>query len=342
MTVWPRRQVLLSNKDAGTVIGRKGATISSLQSNSSANIRVSHAGDYFPGTEDRIVVIRGSAKSVQDGLQLMFTELYSESDSWKQQAAAFGVDGEVPLLINIVIPELASGLMIGKGGEHIRSMVDASRAKIQLLPKEKQVPGLPERLMTIQGTLAQIIKASCLIVERLSSDPKCVFQNLTAQYKGFGAGPLGNGFPPPSGHGGGEYQDMMRPIGMGPPHGHRYPSDLRPGGGFRESLPHHDAQSFRDPLPRYREPMMPYREPPPAFFRDAGPPRAVDSFAPAPAFPPSHGMPPSSSGFGQTASTTSASFTLHVPGRALKMPSAWPHCLAGRCRSLVAQVPVCD
>jgi hypothetical protein len=299
------------------VIGRKGATIASLQSSSSANFRVSHGGDYFPGTEDRIVVIKGTAKNLQDGMRLMFTELYSESDSWKQQAATLGIGADVPILINLVVPEAAIGLIIGKGGEHIRRMEDTSHAKIQFLPKDKQVPGLPERLLTIQGTLNQIIMASVQIVDRLAADPKCVFQNLTPEYKGFGPGVL-HGYMPPLGHNSGEYQDAMRPMAMAPPYGRRYSSEVRPGAGMREPVPFRDTPSFREPPlpPRYREPMMPYREHQPAFYRDAGPPRATDSYKAAPAFPPSHGMPPSnSSSYGQSASTTSASFTLHVPGR---------------------------
>ena len=308
-------KVLLSNKDAGTVIGRKGQTIASLQANSSSNIRVSHAGEYFPGTEDRIVVIKGDPKHVQTGLQLMLTELYSESDSWKLQAATFGVEGDIPLLVNLVIPDAASGLMIGKGGENIRSMVEASKAKIQLIPREKQLPGIPERLMTVQGTLAQIIKATNLIVDRLATDARCIFENLTAQYKGYGAGPIVMG-PPSTGRNGGEFfsePDISRRGMMGPPPGQRYPSDSYNGGGFREPPPFREALPFRDVMPRYREPLPPYREPLPV-FRDAGPPRGMDSYASAPPFPPARGLPPSTGGFSQTASTSSASFTVHVPG----------------------------
>ncbi len=129
----------MSNKDAGTVIGRKGETIATLQKKSAANIRVSHGGEYFPGTEDRVVVIKGTCLTVQSALELMLTELYSESDSWKLLASTQHVDGDFVLLVNLLIPEVAGGLMIGKGGENIRSMVNASNAKIQLLPKEKQV-----------------------------------------------------------------------------------------------------------------------------------------------------------------------------------------------------------
>eukprot|EP00292_Cryptomonas_paramecium_P006823 CAMPEP_0113663326 /NCGR_PEP_ID=MMETSP0038_2-20120614/1077_1 /TAXON_ID=2898 /ORGANISM="Cryptomonas paramecium" /LENGTH=460 /DNA_ID=CAMNT_0000578335 /DNA_START=14 /DNA_END=1392 /DNA_ORIENTATION=- /assembly_acc=CAM_ASM_000170 len=191
-------KVLFSNKEAGTVIGRKGATIANIQERSAAVVRVSHSGDYFPGTEDRIVLVKGTVSTVRAALDMIFTELYSESETWKQISSSQGVNSsDAVLSSSIVIPEGAAGPLIGKGGENIRIITESSNAKVQLVPKEKQTAPVPERIVTIQGTLPQIIKASSLIVERMAGDPKCVFQNLTTQYdsgNGFGAPPSGRGF----------------------------------------------------------------------------------------------------------------------------------------------------
>jgi RNA-binding protein Nova len=42
---------MVSNKDAGTIIGRGGSTIATLQKMSGARIKVSNANEYFPGTQ---------------------------------------------------------------------------------------------------------------------------------------------------------------------------------------------------------------------------------------------------------------------------------------------------
>jgi RNA-binding protein Nova len=42
---------MVSNKDAGTIIGRGGSTIATLQKISGARIKVSNANEYFPGTQ---------------------------------------------------------------------------------------------------------------------------------------------------------------------------------------------------------------------------------------------------------------------------------------------------
>ena len=42
---------MVSNKDAGTIIGRGGSTIATLQKMSGARIKVSNGNEYFPGTQ---------------------------------------------------------------------------------------------------------------------------------------------------------------------------------------------------------------------------------------------------------------------------------------------------
>jgi hypothetical protein len=120
--------------------------------------------------------------------------------------------------------------------------------------------------------------------------------------------------------------DMMRPGGMGESSGRRYPAQSFSGGGFRESpfpsggfrdRPAFDeSPSLREPSPRFREPASRFREPAPA-YRDAG---RMDSYGSAPAYAPAYGasMPhPGGRGISQTVSTSSASFTVHVPGPAM-------------------------
>ena len=197
-------QILVTNKDAGTVIGRGGATISGMQTKSGSRIRVSNNNEYFPGTMDRVVMITGpTAEIVVVGCTLVLSELYCNPDNAQQ----VGADQHVT--VNLLIPNASAGLVIGKGGDNIRKMVDESGAnKIQLSNKEKQVPGIEERLITCIGNTAQVIKASELIVEKICEDPQVKFLNLSTQYKGAGmpmppqGGGFGRGPPAPPGPGG--------------------------------------------------------------------------------------------------------------------------------------------
>ncbi len=202
-------QILVSNKDAGTVIGRGGATISGMQTKSGSRIRVSNNNEYFPGTMDRVVMITGATTEiVVAGSQLVLNELYCNPDA----AQPPGADQSVT--VNLLIPNASAGLVIGKGGDNIRKMVDESgTSKIQLSSKDKQVPGIEERLISCIGSVPQVIKATELIIVKICEDPQVKFINLSTQYKpggmamgpqgGFNRGPGGPPGPPgPPGPGG--------------------------------------------------------------------------------------------------------------------------------------------
>jgi hypothetical protein len=84
-------------------------------------------------------------------------------------------------------------------------MVEDSGAKIQLSSKEKQIPGIDERVLTCVGTVQQIIKATEFVAQKVCEDPNVRFQNLTTNYKGAPGGPpgmgMGMGMPPRGGYG---------------------------------------------------------------------------------------------------------------------------------------------
>eukprot|EP00001_Collodictyon_triciliatum_P126938 22222_3 len=64
-------KLLVANKDAGTVIGRSGATIQTIQQKTGCRVRVSNNGDYYPGTNDRVVLVTGTTEAVAQGVGLV-------------------------------------------------------------------------------------------------------------------------------------------------------------------------------------------------------------------------------------------------------------------------------
>ena len=215
-------QLLVANKDAGTVIGRSGGTIQKIQSETGCRVRVSNNGDFYPGTNDRVVLVTGSTEAVSQGVGLVLSELYENAEEIQK-------NGGVPVdtvVLSVLVPEKASGLIIGRGGESIREMVEQSGAKIQLTSKEKQIPGLDERVLTCTGTIPQIKKAVALVVYKICEDPSAAYTNMTMQYsrylaaagppRGMGGMGLGFGSSAISGYGAsGGMADMAPMGGMG-------------------------------------------------------------------------------------------------------------------------------
>nr|ACG30605.1 hypothetical protein [Zea mays] len=50
---------LVSNASAGCIIGKGGSTINDFQSQSGARIQLSRSHEFFPGTNDRIIMVSG-------------------------------------------------------------------------------------------------------------------------------------------------------------------------------------------------------------------------------------------------------------------------------------------
>lgn len=71
-------KLLVSNSAAGAVIGRGGGAIGALQAASGARLQLSRAREYFPGTQDRVLLVAGSMEAVLTALHLVLQKLAAE------------------------------------------------------------------------------------------------------------------------------------------------------------------------------------------------------------------------------------------------------------------------
>ncbi|EKX52450.1 hypothetical protein GUITHDRAFT_101621 [Guillardia theta CCMP2712] len=208
-------KILIGNKSAGSVIGKAGATINSIKDTSGAKVKVSSNSETFPGTADRIVLISGKVETVLSAAKMVISEMYRDPNSGRVPD-----DVNAVMTVSIVIPAAACGLVIGKGGEKINSLREETQAKIQLQAKDKvAIPGLNERIVTIQGTLPQAQTAVEKIVHLIHEDGNIRYENLGTNYgmsgmmgKGLGQG-YGMGMMPMQGAAA-MYGGMQMPMGM--------------------------------------------------------------------------------------------------------------------------------
>jgi len=200
-------KVLVSNGDAGAVIGKGGSVISQIQQESQAKVKMSQSGDFFPGTGDRVILITGTSTAVYEALSLIVTKI-SSTDTADAEA----------LVIKLPVPNSAGGGIIGKGGSTIRSISETSGAKVQLSQKDDMHPQLNERLCTISGSSVQVLQAGQQVLLKLQ-EGDCSYTNMSTNYSQAMAG-AGMGRPGamPMGYGGVYGQQPMMatqaPIGM--------------------------------------------------------------------------------------------------------------------------------
>ncbi|CAN4105825.1 unnamed protein product [Withania somnifera] len=185
---------LLSNAEAGLIIGKGGSTISDLQSRSGARIQLSRNNEFFPGTMDRIVMVSGPMDDVLKAVDLILNKLLDES--YVEESGDVGPRSKVRL----VVPNSSCGGIIGKGGAVIKSFIEDSRAGIKILPQDDNFPGLHDRLVIVIGTLGEQIRAIELILYKLAEDTHYI-QNMNAPFP-YAAAYVGMNYGPPKGVGG--------------------------------------------------------------------------------------------------------------------------------------------
>lgn len=120
-------KVLVSNKDAGSLIGKNGSTIVSFQAATGSRVRVSRADEPFPGTQERVVLITGTLECVSRCLALVIEQVHKHfSDYPYADKEVQSLDPNAHRTMNLVIPAGASGLIIGRGGDTVRTLASKS------------------------------------------------------------------------------------------------------------------------------------------------------------------------------------------------------------------------
>ena len=69
-----------------------------------------------------------------------------------------------------MIPNAAAGCVLGKGGATIKSFIEDSEAEIRLSSQNQAPPGCHDRILTVSGTIGQILRAVALVAANLLED----------------------------------------------------------------------------------------------------------------------------------------------------------------------------
>lgn len=193
-------KLMVSNNVAGSIIGRAGQTISDLQTQSSARIKLSQTGDYYPGTQDRVCLVQGQLGTVKHAVKLLLERFYMLQEqqhtqhSWQPRKSPNGPTG-FGFVVRLLVPSSSCGMIIGKGGANIKHMEEASGvASVRLSPKEgpDQAPhpsaaivtGTQERVVTLTGpTLESCVKCMFIVIDCMFANHEiCRYNNMTTSY----------------------------------------------------------------------------------------------------------------------------------------------------------------
>ncbi|CAL5202415.1 unnamed protein product [Lathyrus oleraceus] len=128
------KKIEIPNGRVGVLIGKGGETIKYLQLQSGAKIQVTRDMDADPNSTTRMVELMGTSDAVASAEKLI-NEVLAEAEAGasagggtRRMAAQSGGDE-----FSMQIPNNKVGLIIGKGGETIKSMQASTGARIQVI-----------------------------------------------------------------------------------------------------------------------------------------------------------------------------------------------------------------
>ncbi|ERN10135.1 far upstream element-binding protein 2 [Amborella trichopoda] len=163
------KKIDIPNGKVGVIIGKGGETIKYLQLQSGAKIQVTRDSDADPNSPNRQVELVGTSEQISRAEQLI-KDVIAEAEAGGSGAlAARGIssvqpDGSEQFVMKV--PNNKVGLIIGKGGETIKTMQSRTGARIQVIPLHLP-PGdtSTERTVQMNGTKEQIEAAKELVNE---------------------------------------------------------------------------------------------------------------------------------------------------------------------------------
>ena len=191
-------KLLVSNSAAGSVIGKIGMNIHHTQTQTGARVQLSKAYQFFPGTNQRTLLVKGNMSQIASALYLIFVRLIDEdcapifhssggpekqekeqeeeeeglSERGKQMDLRERVASAV-LQVKVIVPEEYCGIIVGKGGSNIKSLCETTNTSVHLLrsAQEEEMSMLTHKVFSIRGHLVDILKAITLFALRQSDDP---------------------------------------------------------------------------------------------------------------------------------------------------------------------------
>ncbi|KAK9069939.1 hypothetical protein SSX86_010337 [Deinandra increscens subsp. villosa] len=163
-----RRMEIPSNK-VGVLIGKSGDTIRTLQHSSGARIQITRDSEADPNAPTRPVQLVGSIESINKAERLI-KEVIAEADAGGSPslvARGFSVHSSgIGEQVHIQVPNDKVGVIIGKGGDTIKSLQTRSGARIQLIPQHlPEGDQSKERTVRVSGDRKQIEMAREMIKE---------------------------------------------------------------------------------------------------------------------------------------------------------------------------------
>mmetsp|Transcript_21305 Transcript_21305/g.40765 ORF Transcript_21305/g.40765 Transcript_21305/m.40765 type:complete len:371 (-) Transcript_21305:97-1209(-) len=156
---------------ASAVIGKGGSVISRIRESTQARVGLTDHGEFYPSTDSRILTAQAHD---EDSLVEVSRQIIAKLAECADGPAA-GLDtisDRDELKLKVVVPKMAVGGIIGKGGQAIKNLRETSGAKVSIAEPAVNTPS-SDQLVTIIGSvqaLEYVMSAVNREVQGISSE----------------------------------------------------------------------------------------------------------------------------------------------------------------------------
>lgn len=163
---WLHLRAVITTTEAATIIGKGGENVTLIRKMSGAKCTVS---DYQRGAIERILTVSGLVDAVSKAFGLIVRTLNNES----LEATSTPQSRSYPM--RLLIPNALIGAIIGKHGQRIREIQDASNARLNA--SDGNLPNSGERSLVVMGVADAVHIAVYYVAQTL-------MEQLTDKYGG--------------------------------------------------------------------------------------------------------------------------------------------------------------
>lgn len=218
---------------AGAVIGKGGENIKEIKERSDAAVVVSQNNVRFPGTNERVISIRGSMEAIKICVNMIQEKI--RTDQPPENVKGPRTENEKrKQCCKLVVSDNTLGRIIGKAGKTVQEMKSKYNVEINTTRRSETPFGLDERAISIEGEEDCVDECTEEIIKIVCEDTYASMRFVTDYDMFFmdrrGPAYYGGGYNMGYGRRGG-YGGGMR-GGYGAPRGYdMYPPFMR--GGYR-------------------------------------------------------------------------------------------------------------
>ena len=175
-------KMLVPNTAVGGIIGKGGATISQLQAQCGAQMKVSSKdAQAMLGVMERVVSVTGDLRQMNIAVNLIVNTMQETPTAaqYENMTTQYGrrrmmhiprgdaVFLETATSVTIGVMDSLAGFVVGKEGQTLREIQRQSGAKLVMSRRGEFIPGTTSRSVTISGPMMAVQNAQMMISQKI-------------------------------------------------------------------------------------------------------------------------------------------------------------------------------